>query len=132
MTALSPWPWRTTVASTLVPSTRGEPILTSAPSPTSRTSANSTVSPGRASSFSTFRTVSLVTRYCLPPVAITAYMLNSCNEVARLPEDPEATRKVAHSTDRGRAGQTLEFSSPHGDLRHDSPTVRQITITISG
>src|SRR5580658_7093867 len=86
-------------------------MVTLTPSPTSRTSANSTVSPGRASSFSTFRTASFVTRYCLPPVAITAYMLNSCNRSVRArPRGPlRATRKVAHSTDRGRTGQTLGF-----------------------
>src|SRR5580704_1537593 len=56
----------------------GVPTLTSAPSPTSSTSPNSTVAPGSASSFSTRSTPSLVTRYCLPPVAMTAYMVIYC------------------------------------------------------
>src|SRR4030081_833930 len=75
MLPLAPLPWRTTVASALPPFRRGLPRVTLAPSPTSSTSPNSTVAPGSASSFSTRRTPSLETRYCFPPVAMTAYIV---------------------------------------------------------
>src|SRR6185437_11486379 len=71
---LAPLPWRTTVATTLPPAISGLPSFTSAPSPTSSTWPNSTVAPASASSFSMRSTPSLVTRYCFPPVAITAYI----------------------------------------------------------
>src|SRR5256885_1893133 len=75
MLTLADLPWRTTVATTLPPFRRGLPRVTLAPSPTSSTSPNSTVAPGSASSFSTRRTPSLETRYCFPPVAMTAYIV---------------------------------------------------------
>src|SRR5258706_8291609 len=76
MMSFSPRPSAsTTSAVTLAPTTRGAPILTFSPSATSRTSVNSTDLPGSTpSSFSTRRVSPCCTRYCLPPVAMTAYM----------------------------------------------------------
>src|SRR5262245_59216343 len=74
MRTLSPLPWLCTVATTLPPLRNGEPILTLSPCPTSSTLSNSTFAPASAVSFSTRRTDPSLTRYCLPPVEITAYM----------------------------------------------------------
>jgi hypothetical protein len=57
-----------------------------------------------------------VTRYCLPPVAMTAYINKNAlgtNEWEALPPDQ---RKVAHSTVRPDFGQTRIFFRPRGYL----------------
>src|SRR6185436_3112718 len=82
MRTLSPLPWLCTVATTLPPLRNGEPILTLSPCPTSSTLSNSTLAPASAVSFSTRKTEPSLTRYCLPPVEITAYMST------RAPEGP--------------------------------------------
>ena len=63
---------RDPVAVTEAPGTVGAPTVRPASPPTRRTSWKVTVEPGSASSFSTVSTASGVTRYCLPPVRITA------------------------------------------------------------
>src|SRR5208283_4285508 len=50
-------------------------MVTEEPAPTSSTCLNSTLAPWSASSFSIRTTAPSCTRYCLPPVAITAYMV---------------------------------------------------------
>src|SRR5262245_53428868 len=61
-------------ASTFAPVTSGAPTFTASPAPTRRTSPNVTVSPTLPGSFSTLSLSPAATRYCLPPVLITAYM----------------------------------------------------------
>src|SRR5687768_12921811 len=63
-------------------------MATSTPSPTSRTWLNSTMAPASASSFSTRTTVPSLTRYCLPPVAMTAYMIEWTPKRARNCSEP--------------------------------------------
>src|SRR6266511_3531424 len=55
--------------------TKGEPILTSPLPPTKSTSAKVIFSPTSPGSFSTLTTSPSDTRYCLPPVLITAYFI---------------------------------------------------------
>ncbi len=87
----------TKVALTEAPAKSGVPADTVAPSPSISTSANSIVAPGSPASFSTAITSSLATLYCLPPVRITANMIetdigwradlgNSCLGARNLPE----------------------------------------------
>src|SRR6266568_1500829 len=66
-------PWETTSPSTAAPATTGRPTLASPSPPTSSTS-NVSFPPTSASTFSTLRRSPSVTRYCLPPVLITAYI----------------------------------------------------------
>src|SRR5512138_3975617 len=94
MRTLSPLPWLCTVATTLPPFRNGEPILTLSPCPTSSTLSNSTLAPASAVSFSTRKTEPSLTRYCLPPVEITAYMSTQA------PEWPGTRRKRACSVRR--------------------------------
>ena len=65
---------RTTVAFTVAPLTNGAPTLTPSPSPSMRTRSKDTVAPISAASNSTLTCSPDLTRYCLPPVWITAYM----------------------------------------------------------
>ena len=65
-------PCSTTSAVTMAPSTKGAPIAAPAPSPTMSTSLNSTMSPASPASFSTVNRSLAATRYCLPPVLMTA------------------------------------------------------------
>ena len=74
-----------TVAVTAAPATVGAPTLTPASLPSASTSVKVTVAPGSASSFSTFSTEFGVTRYCFPPVRITA-------NIARIPIGSRAVR----------------------------------------
>src|SRR3712207_6473492 len=70
---LSPRVCSSTVADTLAPGTVGAPrVRPPASEPTASTSWKVTVAPVSASSLSTFSTLLGVTRYCLPPVRITA------------------------------------------------------------
>ena len=66
--------WRTTVALTPAPSTRGVPIFILSPSPSMTMSLKIICSPSSADSLSTRMVSSLETRYCLPPVFTKAYM----------------------------------------------------------
>ena len=54
--------------------TVGAPTVTASPSPSIRTSPKATSAPGSPSSFSTTSRSPAWTRYCLPPVLITAYI----------------------------------------------------------
>ena len=63
-----------TVAVTEAPATIGEPTVRLPSPPTASTSVKVTVPPASASSFSTFSTAFGVTRYCFPPVRMTANM----------------------------------------------------------
>ena len=68
-------PCSSTSAVTWAPSTRGEPIFGSPPSsPTMSTWSKAMVSPTSPSRRSTLTTWPEATRYCFPPVRITAYM----------------------------------------------------------
>src|SRR5712664_1831765 len=69
-------PCETTSASTRAPETVGAPSFTSGPSPTSSTSSSS-LAPTSWVSFSTLRRSPCFTRYCFPPVLITAYISSS-------------------------------------------------------
>src|SRR5712675_2364477 len=76
---LGPRPCSTTSAATEAPVTVGVPIVTVSP-PTISTSANLIVRPASPSTFSTFNKSLAVTRYCLPPVLMTANIfLSSCS-----------------------------------------------------
>src|SRR4026207_419751 len=77
MRTLSPLPCPGPAAPTWPPLRNGEPILTFSPCPTSSTWSNSTFAPASAVSFSTRRTEPSLTRYCLPTVDITAYMIRT-------------------------------------------------------
>src|SRR5205823_3996309 len=67
----------TSVALTEAPESSGVPADTVAPSPTISTSPSSIVAPGSPASLSTAITSSLATLYCLPPVRITANMIET-------------------------------------------------------
>src|SRR4051812_44757452 len=70
----SPRPWRTSSASTAASATTGVPIVDSSPSATRSTRSIVRLSPGAPSSSSTSSSVPTSTRYCFPPVSMTAYM----------------------------------------------------------
>src|SRR5665213_1950371 len=53
---------------------RGSPSVTAAPSPIISTWSKASLAPGSPSSFSTISRSPAWTRYCLPPVLITAYI----------------------------------------------------------
>src|SRR5688572_17074783 len=74
MRIFSPRPCATTVAFTAAPLTNGAPTFTPSPSPSIRTRSKDTVAPTSAASDSTLSCSPDLTRYCLPPVWITAYM----------------------------------------------------------
>src|SRR3990172_313688 len=69
-----PRPGRTPSPSTLTPASVGRPTSTLSPSAT-RSASNDTAAPTSAGSFSTRKASPGSTRYCFPPVRITAYML---------------------------------------------------------
>src|SRR5947209_2015963 len=73
-----PRPWSSTSAATEAPETVGLPNVTLSP-PTTSTSPNWTISPGSPATFSTFNLSSAATRYCLPPVLMTANIFPSCS-----------------------------------------------------
>src|SRR5215471_17833761 len=76
---LGPRPWSSTSAATVAPATVGVPSVGVSP-PTTSTSLNSITSPGLPASFSALTTSSAATRYCLPPVLMTAnIVLSSCS-----------------------------------------------------
>ena len=65
------------VSLALAPDTSGAPMVTASPSPSISTSPSTTAAPGSPSSFSTTSTSPGLTRYCLPPVLITAYIVRA-------------------------------------------------------
>src|SRR5688572_29600637 len=83
MVTLSALPAPVTLAETLAPFTVGAPTFTSLPSSfMTRRASNESSSPSLASSFSTRRTSPSLTRYCLPPVVITARCaIRAVNEI---------------------------------------------------
>src|SRR3954464_3469466 len=73
----SPLNWFSTFATTLAPLRKGAPKETLSPSPAARTFSNVTSLPSSApSSFSTSSLSPTETRYCLPPVLMTAYAIS--------------------------------------------------------
>src|SRR6266851_6989179 len=76
-------------ALTEAPVTTGVPTLSAAPSPTTRTSSSTSSLPTAAGSFSTLNFSPPETRYCLPPVLTTAYML--------LPDLPWKKDEIIHT-----------------------------------
>src|ERR1700757_171204 len=75
MRILSPRPWAVTSAFTTAPATRGAPTLMVSPLATSSTSSKLMDAPTSAVRLSTLRDSPGATRYCLPPVLITAYIV---------------------------------------------------------
>src|SRR5262245_1710819 len=74
-----PRPCSSTSAATDAPATVGAPSVTLSP-PTTSTSPNWMISPGSPLTLATCSTSSAATRYCLPPVLMTAnIVLSSCS-----------------------------------------------------
>src|SRR5712691_8160253 len=104
--------WAIIWASTRTPATAGVPTVTSAPCPTRCTLVNVTVSPTAPVSFSTSIVSPGLTRYCRPPVVITAYipypilsfaLRNKCTSSFAVPS-PQAlcqARRLSSSTKVG-------------------------------
>src|SRR5262245_39744163 len=69
-------PWSTTSATTLAPAIVGLPTLASVVPASIKTSVNSTLEPASPATFSMVSTSSAATRYCLPPVFMTAYIVD--------------------------------------------------------
>src|SRR3990172_12971828 len=88
--------WPSTVARTAAPFTRGAPTVTLSPSDTSRTRSRVTSAPGVASRSSTRSVAPSSTRYCFPPLSITAYMQIS----------PDLDRPTAQLRPRRHHGDT--------------------------
>ncbi len=73
-----------TVAVTEAPAMTGAPIIKLPSAPTASTSVKVMEAPASASSFSTFSRALGVTRYCFPPVRMTANIgLASCDALVR-------------------------------------------------
>src|SRR6185436_7105107 len=68
----------------VAPCTRGAPTFTDSPSPSASTWSSTTSAPTSAVSFSTFTFSPAATRYCLPPVMMTAYMTTPTAENPKL------------------------------------------------
>ena len=96
---MGPRVWVTISALTEASATSGRPIVESSPSATSRTRSIVIVLPGSASSSSTSSSVPTSTRYCFPPVSMTAYMdpRGSCLATAR------GDRDIGREKARGEA-----------------------------
>src|SRR5215471_7667524 len=75
MTIFFPRPCSTISASTVTPATVGRPTSTLPPSSAKRSGPKVTLVPAGPASFSTRRVSPSLTRYCFPPVAMTAYMV---------------------------------------------------------
>src|SRR4051812_40037989 len=97
--SFGPRVWFTTSALTDASATRGRPIVESSPSATSRTRSIVIVLPGSTSSSSTSSSVPTSTRYCFPPLSMTAYMdpQDWCLATAR------GDRDIGHEMARGEA-----------------------------
>src|SRR5262249_23304539 len=87
----------TIFASTFAPPTSGVPTFTPSPSPTRSTSLKVTASPTLPASFSTRSRSPCATRYCFPPVLMTAYMKSP----ALLGEPGEPRTEVSKPRRRG-------------------------------
>src|SRR6478736_2968668 len=73
----SPLNWLSTFATTLTPLRKGAPTRTLSPSPAASTFSKVTLLPSSApSTFSTSSLSPTETRYCLPPVLMTAYAIS--------------------------------------------------------
>src|SRR5580692_12722758 len=110
-----------TVAVTAAPATVGAPSVTPASLPKANTSVKVTVAPGSASSFSTFSTAFGVTRYCFPPVRITANI--SAGPFGQRPsgrQERPAAGEAGHIAARGPVSMTPEPG------RHDLPAPRPL------
>src|SRR5688572_2009325 len=107
-------------------------MVTASPSPSIRTSPNATFAPGSPSSFSTTRMSPGWTRYCLPPVLITAYIVRAfgvdMQNGMRPQESPRArggalyTRKAESQRRGGRLAVTT-LRRRGGGREADSPNV---------
>ena len=107
--SFGPRVWLTTSALTDASATSGRPIVDSSPSATSRTRSIVIVLPGSTSSSSTSSSVPTSTRYCFPPVSMTAYMdpQGSCLAAAR------GDRDIGREKARGGAdAQNAECTAP--------------------
>src|SRR5580692_10864997 len=110
-----------TVAVTEAPAITGAPSVRLPSLPTASTSVNVTVAPGSASNFSTFSTASGVTRYCFPPVRITANI--SAGPFGQRPsgrQESPAAGEAGHIAARGPVSMTPEPG------RHDLPAPRPL------
>src|SRR6185437_6679455 len=116
-----------TVAVTEASATVGAPRVRLPSLPTASTSVKVTVPPGSASSFSTFSTAFGVTRYCFPPVRMTANMTfdfprqrngkqgahrKGPRNGTRRPEGAVIASGLAVST-RDMAAAPMELGNPH-------------------
>src|ERR1700682_3986439 len=100
-------PCDTASSSTQAPETVGAPSFTSGPSPTSSTS-RSRCAPTARLSFSPLRRSPFFTRYCFPPVLITAYISN-------LPAFRLQPAPLAGKSRRGARKGTGDLAGPcHG------------------
>src|SRR6185369_10066671 len=106
--SLGPRVWVTTSALTEASVTSGRPIVDSSPSATNRTRSMVTVLPGSTSRSSTSSSVPTSTRYCLPPVSMTAYM------------DPQG----CVSGDRARRSRHRTVERARGDAERRTRIVR--------
>ena len=107
--SLGPRVWLTTSALTDASATSGRPIVESSPSATRRTRSMVIVLPGSTSRSSTSSSVPTSTRYCFPPVSMTAYMdpQGSCLATAR------GDRDIGHERARGEGdAQNEECTAP--------------------
>src|SRR5690606_34020223 len=86
----------------VAPAMVGAPRVTPLSPPSISTSPNFTFEPASPSSFSTTMTSPGWTRYCLPPVLITAYMLKPQRNAKRIaPVGDPRGRRAATYTDGG-------------------------------
>src|SRR5262245_48297641 len=88
-----PRPCSRTSAATEAPAMVGWPRVTLSP-PTTKTSPNCTISPGEPLTLSTLSTSSAATRYCLPPVLMTANIVLVLVFVAGAPISPDRLLSV--------------------------------------
>src|SRR5438445_8211503 len=107
--------WAMTLASTSMPSIAGLPTLTSLPSLNSRTRPSFTDDPGSAAMRSTRIWSPGATRYCLPPLTMTAD-----SELSGLGTARDCTKGTSpgHSPLVGRAREGRQ-GLPHQDRGHD-------------
>src|SRR5216683_2363009 len=105
--------WAITLASTSSPSTAGFPTLTSVPSLNSSTRSILIDEPGSAARRSTRIRSPGATRYCLPPLTMTA-------DVVRDAREPSAgTRELSGLGTARDCTKRPEGASPHQDRGHD-------------
>jgi len=93
-----------TVAVTEASATVGDPSKRLPSPPTASTSVNVTVPPASASSFSTFSTAFGVTRYCFPPVRMTA-------NIGSGSQDGAGRRDIPAAGERGYSGRAASVNA---------------------